>query len=86
MEILMNHAEMKVVDDFIAKRNTEELMEEMANAPKEEMGKREPGERCMYEMKFEEYGRFSNLEREFKSLFTPEEWVEYLKEELNRYG
>ncbi len=27
-----------------------ELMEEMANAPKEEMGKRQPGERCTYEI------------------------------------
>lgn len=26
------------------------LMEEMANAPKEEYGKRQPGERCMYEI------------------------------------
>jgi hypothetical protein len=26
----------------------EKLMEEMANAPKEEMGKREPGEPCTY--------------------------------------
>lgn len=27
----------------------EKLMEEMANAPREEMGKRQPGERGMYE-------------------------------------
>lgn len=27
-----------------------EMMEEMANAPKEEHGKRQPGERCMYEI------------------------------------
>lgn len=26
------------------------MMEEMANAPKEEFGKRQPGERCMYEI------------------------------------
>ncbi len=26
------------------------MMEEMANQPKEEMGKRQPGERCMYEI------------------------------------
>lgn len=28
----------------------EKLMEEMANAPKEEYGVRQPGERCMYEI------------------------------------
>lgn len=27
-----------------------QLMEEMANQPKEEHGKRQPGERCMYEI------------------------------------
>ena len=27
-----------------------ERMEEMANAPKEPMGQRQPGERCMYEI------------------------------------
>jgi hypothetical protein len=26
------------------------MMEEMANQPKEEYGKRQPGERCMYEI------------------------------------
>ncbi len=26
------------------------LMEEMANAPKEDFGKRQPGEKCMYEL------------------------------------
>lgn len=28
----------------------EKLMEEMANAPREELGVRQPGERCMYEI------------------------------------
>jgi hypothetical protein len=28
-----------------------DLMEEMANQPKEEMGKRQPGEKCAYEIK-----------------------------------
>lgn len=28
----------------------EKMMEEMANAPREEYGKRQPGERCMYEI------------------------------------
>jgi hypothetical protein len=28
----------------------QQMMEEMANAPKEEYGKRTPGERCMYEI------------------------------------
>ena len=28
----------------------ERIMEEMANAPREEMGKRQPGERGMYEI------------------------------------
>ena len=31
-------------------------MEEMANAPKEEYGKRTPGERCMYERTTEDLG------------------------------
>lgn len=29
----------------------EKMMEEFANAPKEEFGKRHPGETCMYERK-----------------------------------
>ena len=29
----------------------EKMMEEMAGMPTEEMGKRQPGERCMYERK-----------------------------------
>ena len=37
----------------------EKLMEEMANAPKEEMGKRQPGEKCMYEIYRKE--RFDTL-------------------------
>jgi hypothetical protein len=32
----------------------EKIMEEMANAPREEMGKRQPGERCMYEIQRKE--------------------------------
>lgn len=30
--------------------NLIKLMEELANAPKEEMGKRQPGEMCAYEL------------------------------------
>jgi len=31
-------------------KNLEKMMEEMANAPKEELGVRQPGERCAYEI------------------------------------
>lgn len=39
-----------------------EMMEEMANAPKEEYGKRTPGERCMYEIQREETHRRTEAE------------------------
>lgn len=46
-----------------------ELMEEMANAPKEEMGNRSPGERCMYEKQYTE-DEIKEAEKFYESIPT----------------
>jgi len=43
---------MPVDSVYISTEALERLMEEMANAPKEEMGKRQPGEKATYERTF----------------------------------
>lgn len=40
----------KLIRDKTVNVPLQEMMEELASAPKEEMGKRQPGERCMFEM------------------------------------
>lgn len=44
----------KVNDNYM--KRLEQLMEEMANAPREEMGQRQPGEKNTYE-RYNEHGR-----------------------------
>ena len=47
--------------DCIDVSKLEKMMEEMANAPREEMGKRQPGEKCMYEQDYERKHKLRGL-------------------------